>query len=298
MSNQFRPGWQLPPGAWPYSIQDLLQTAPSPSGLRTEPGLQKSALSARPPTGGLLAILGEQNARRDASASGLLGAVLPPASGGYFGSTAPPAAGWGSSAPHWLQTAMPFGADLGLPPSWSDPSPQMSPLAWDAPTLPNLQMPSLADVDAGGLYWPQTVLPAGADGSGLPFSTPPANAPPDAPPQQAPLAMWDSAIPPIPPVLPPVFPPSPPKEGPNEGSSSSLRVLANSYAELPAARDLASVAAPDILAAQLNSGAPDDWRHVYDAMTCRVAATARYDRRGEPDGAFGALADVARPADR
>jgi hypothetical protein len=94
-----RPGWRLPPGTWPYSVQDLVQPALPLRGPRDDFGPRDSSSSARPPGGGLLAILAEQNAAWDPSTSGLLGTARPAANSDCFGSPTP-AGDWSSSAPH------------------------------------------------------------------------------------------------------------------------------------------------------------------------------------------------------
>jgi hypothetical protein len=46
MNRQFWPGWQLPPGTWPYSVQDLVQPALPLRGPRDDFGLRDSSSSA------------------------------------------------------------------------------------------------------------------------------------------------------------------------------------------------------------------------------------------------------------
>jgi hypothetical protein len=274
MSDQFLPGWHLPPGTWPYSIQFMLQAALQPTVPPKDADAQSAVSAAKPPSGGLLGVFAGQNAPWDLGTSGLPSAVMPSTHGGLLGSLAPPDDGWRSDAPHWLQTALAFGLDLGSRLPSNNPPQAPAPFTSTTPTLSNLPALSLANLDPSSLSWLQTVLPAGENGSGLPLSTPPVNAPPDVPLQQAPVAMWDSANLPIPPALPPVFLTAPPSGDWNEGGPSLSEVLAGSNAELPAppaASDLASVAARGIPAAPLTPGASDHGHRPGDAIITALA---------------------------
>ena len=62
MSDQFLRGWHLPPGSWPYSIQDVLQAVLQPAGPLKDAGAQSAVSSARPPSGGLFGTFAGQNA--------------------------------------------------------------------------------------------------------------------------------------------------------------------------------------------------------------------------------------------
>jgi hypothetical protein len=265
MSRQFWPGWQLPAGTWPYSVQDLLQPALPLSGPRDDFGPRDSPASARPPGGGLLAILAEQSAAWDPSTSGLLGTARPAANSDYFGSSTPPG-DWSSSAPHWLQTAMPFGLDFGLS-SWADPRPQATPLAWNAMPLANLATLPPGNANPSVPFWVQTVLPPEAN-TGLPGLSPPSGEEPtDVPPQQTSAEVWDRPALPMPSAPPMALPPTPPNGSRNEGAPSSWQILAGSDGELPApppVSSLASLEARNVL--PLEPAAPDDRRRTSDAM--------------------------------
>ena len=80
MDDLFLPGWQLPPGTWPYSIQDLLQAVFPPAAPPSEADSRSPASSAGPPRGGLLGVL----ARPNADWSRGFAASDPPAGGGLF----------------------------------------------------------------------------------------------------------------------------------------------------------------------------------------------------------------------
>jgi hypothetical protein len=188
---------------------------------------------------------------------------------------------------------LPFGLDLGPSLPRSDPWAQAAaPFTSVPPPLPNLPASALANLDPSSPYWLRTIFPPDLNGSGLPLSTPPANAALDASLQQALAAMGDPATLPIPPALPPVFPTAPPNGGWHAGGSSLGDILAGSDAERPvppAAGDLASVAAPGIPAAPPTSAAPEDSRHFYDATP---AAS------GQPGGAAAATASPTMPLGR
>ena len=288
MRDQFLPGGHLPPGTWPYSIQDMLQAALPPAAPPKDVGAQSAVSSAEPPSGGLFGTFAGRNAPWDRGTSGPPSSTaMPSANGGLLGgrlrSLAPPDGGWTSSAPHWLQTALPFGPDLGPLLPWGDPRPQAArPFTSSRPTLSNVPAPPLVNLEpSGGPFWLQTILPPpGTNGRGLPFSTTTAGAPPDAPLQQAPVAMWDSATLPVPPALPPVFLTAPPDGSRNQGDPSLWEILIGSKAELPAppaVSDLAPIVAHGIPApplspaASLTPAAPEGRNQLYDAMTTASA---------------------------
>jgi hypothetical protein len=80
MDDLFLPGWQVPPGTWPYSIQDLLQAVFPPAAAPSDAGARSSSSSAGPPSGGLLGVLAKPNIdwNRGFAASDS------PAGGGFF----------------------------------------------------------------------------------------------------------------------------------------------------------------------------------------------------------------------
>jgi hypothetical protein len=97
MDDLFLPGWQVPPGTRPYSIQDLLQAAFPPAVPSSDTGIQSFSSSAGPPSGGLLGILARENADWNHG----LGVSDPSASsvsGGLFSSLSRPDTRWSSNA--------------------------------------------------------------------------------------------------------------------------------------------------------------------------------------------------------
>jgi hypothetical protein len=93
MDDLFLPGWQVPPGTRPYSIQDLLQAAFPPAVPSSDTGIQSFSSSAGPPSGGLLGILARENADWNHG----LGVSDPSASsvsGGLFSSLSRPDTRW------------------------------------------------------------------------------------------------------------------------------------------------------------------------------------------------------------
>jgi hypothetical protein len=264
MNRRFWPGWQLPPGTWPYSAQDLVQPPLLSRGPREDIGSQDSASSARPPGGGLLAILAEQNAPWDPSTSGLLGTARPAANSDYLGSPTPPGA-WSSSAPHWLQTAMPFGLDFGLSP-WGHPRAQLAPLAWDAAPLANLPTLPPDNADPSSPFFLQTVHPFETHPE-LPALSPPfGEGPTEAPPAQTSAEVWDRSALPIPSAPPMAFPATPPKGNWDDGAPSSGQLLAASdgLPAPPPAGDLASLEVRNVPFGEPT--APDNRRGISDAM--------------------------------
>jgi hypothetical protein len=65
MDDLFLPGWQVPPGSWPYSIQDLLQAAFPSAMPPSDAGARNSFSSGGPASGGLLGVLAKPSAEWD-----------------------------------------------------------------------------------------------------------------------------------------------------------------------------------------------------------------------------------------
>jgi len=106
------------------------------------------------------------------SSGGILGSLAPPsdANGGILGSLAPPSNS-ALSSPYWLQTATPFGIDLGPPaPSFQPPLDYPRPHQWPGtllgptsllpPPLPPTPPPEHLE---SAKYWGATPTPSGAD---------------------------------------------------------------------------------------------------------------------------------------
>jgi hypothetical protein len=272
MSRPFWSGGQVPPGTWPYSIQDLLAGLPlrgSPDNIWPwdfPPPAQPSPSPAYPPRGGLLGMLAEEKAPWDPSTSGLLGRPRSPANSDSVGSptalaevesarvnlqpirSPDPAGDWSSSAPHWLQTAMPFGLDIGLS-SWGAPQGQTAPLPLDTSPFANLPIAPPGNAEPSSPFFLQTVLPPETNPWPAELSPPFSEGLTD-PTQQSPAGAWDRTALPIPSAPSMPFPAMPSGGSWDDAAPSSPQLLVASDSGFPAlsgTRDVTSLAARNVL---------------------------------------------------
>jgi hypothetical protein len=259
MIDQFPPGRSPPAGSWLYLLQDKLFPSAIPHTAAWIPTLSSEVEA---PDGGLFGILADPNARRDQ-----IGPAGSRPAGGVLDLPAPNDR-LSAGAPHWLQTANPFGAGFGAPQPQSNPRPQGVPaLSW-APAG-QLDEPKSENWDPTNPYWLQSALIPRSDSNspGLP------TLPDGLPLPSSPAATWAPSVPTTSTVPPSAFATASSNGSWNEDHPSFRPVPPDLNVELSAIRGAPSLnptALYDILTPQPNRAKPDDAREPHDAITAAL----------------------------
>jgi hypothetical protein len=164
MIDQFPPGRYPPAGSWLYSLHDKLFPPAIPhTAAAWIPTVSSEVETA---DGGLFGMLADPNARRDQT-----GPARSRPAGGVLDLPAP-SNSLSAAAPHWLQTAIPFGAGFGGSQPQSNPGPGGMPVLSRAPAG-QLDEPKSENWDPANPYWLQSALIPRSDSSSRGLPTPP-----------------------------------------------------------------------------------------------------------------------------